>query len=458
MNMADGEGMTQSVAAESQTEASSATFWDRYFAAESVADATERRSSPRLPYIPALDGLRAIAVLAVLVYHSGVRWLPGGFLGVEVFFVLSGYLITSLLVSEYRETGRIDLKSFWIRRARRLLPALFLLLLATLTYAVIFLPQQVTQLRSDAVAAALYVTNWWLIFDHKSYFEEMGRPSLLKHLWSLAVEEQFYLIWPPLFALGISRLRERKMILGVLGAAGLSTVLMAILFQPGVDPSRIYYGTDTRAAELLIGAALAFVWQPGSPRPFSDRWMTRTADWLGSGRRAQVAARSRGDDRVAGCRVGVLAVGRIRSDAVPRRLPAGRARDRRVDRHGGSSAIAPARARHGLRAATLGRPALVRDLSLALAGLYGHAARTRRVALRVAVVHRATGVDARSGRSLVPVRRDTVSQWPGWARVASLSPTALGATSRGSSRMARRQWGSCSFDRHSRCGRGTRAS
>ncbi len=289
MNMADGKAMSQSVAAERRGEASSATFWDRYFAAESLAGATERRSDSRLPYVPALDGLRAVAVLAVLVYHSSVRWLPGGFLGVEVFFVLSGYLITSLLLSEYRSTGRIDLKSFWIRRARRLLPALFLLLLATLTYAVIFLPQQVTQLRSDAVAAALYVTNWWLILDHKSYFEEMGRPSLLKHLWSLAVEEQFYLIWPPLFALGISRLRERKVILGVLAAAGLSTVLMAILFQPGVDPSRIYYGTDTRASELLIGAALAFVWQPGSSWTSSNRWVTRAADWIGSGRRAQVA-------------------------------------------------------------------------------------------------------------------------------------------------------------------------
>ncbi len=288
MSMADGEEMSRAAEVARCDEAASATFWDRYFTAERVTGATQRQSGPRLPYIPALDGLRAVAVLAVLVYHSSVHWLPGGFLGVEVFFVLSGYLITSLLLSEFRSTGRIDLKTFWIRRARRLLPALYLLLIATLTYSVIFLPLQVTQLRSDALAAAFYVTNWWLIFAHRSYFEEMGRLSLLKHLWSLAVEEQFYLIWPPLFALGMSRLRQRKVILGVLGAVGVSTVLMAVLFRPGVDPSRIYYGTDTRAAELLVGAALAFVWQPGGETKFSIGWVTRGLAWLGPGRRAQV--------------------------------------------------------------------------------------------------------------------------------------------------------------------------
>ena len=288
MNMAGGEELSRSTETLIRADAASATFWNRYFAAGDVTGGSQHRTGPRLPYVPALDGLRAIAVLAVLVYHSNVNLLPGGFLGVEVFFVLSGYLITSLLLSEFRASGRIDLKTFWIRRARRLLPALFLLLVATLGYAVIFLPQQVTQLRADTVAAALYVMNWWLVFDHKSYFEEIGRPSLLKHVWSLAIEEQFYLVWPPLFALGISRLRERKLAIVVLCGAIGSSVLMAVLFQPGVDPSRIYYGTDTRAAELLIGAALAFLWQPGSTRKFSNRWVLRAAAWIGPDRRAAI--------------------------------------------------------------------------------------------------------------------------------------------------------------------------
>jgi peptidoglycan/LPS O-acetylase OafA/YrhL len=144
-----------------------------------------------LPYMPGLDGLRALAVIAVLLYHAGISWLPGGFLGVEVFFVLSGYLITALLLAEWRTKGSVDVKAFWMRRARRLLPALYLLIVATLAYAVVFLPGEVAGLRNDALAAFGYVTNWYLVLGHESYFEAVGRPSLLKHLWSLAVEEQF---------------------------------------------------------------------------------------------------------------------------------------------------------------------------------------------------------------------------------------------------------------------------
>src|SRR5215218_2224965 len=152
-----------------------------------------------LPYSPGLDGLRAFAVIAVLLYHAGISWLPGGFLGVEVFFVLSGYLITALLLAEWRTKGSVDVKAFWMRRARRLLPALYLLIVATLAYAVVFLPGEVAGLRNDALAAFGYVTNWYLVLGHESYFEAVGRPSLLKHLWSLAVEEQFYLVWPLVF-------------------------------------------------------------------------------------------------------------------------------------------------------------------------------------------------------------------------------------------------------------------
>ena len=216
--------------------------------------------------MPGLDGLRALAVIAVLLYHAELAWIPGGFLGVEVFFVISGYLITALLLAEWRQRGRIDLKAFWLRRARRLLPALYLTVVVTLAFAVVFLPGEVAGLRSDAIAAFGYVTNWYLVLGHESYFEAVGRPSLLKHLWSLAVEEQFYVLWPLLFTAGISfgalRWRQRRMLLATLVGAASSALLMATLYVPDVDPSRIYYGTDTRASGLLIGAALAFLWFP----------------------------------------------------------------------------------------------------------------------------------------------------------------------------------------------------
>src|ERR671913_1706179 len=198
----------------------------------------------RLSYSPGLDGLRAIAVMAVLLYHADLSFIPGGFLGVEVFFVISGYLISALLLAEWHRRGHIDLKNFWIRRARRLLPALYVLLVVCMAYAVVFLPGEVAGLRGDVIAAVGYVTNWYLIVGQESYFEAVGRPSLLKHLWSLAVEEQFYFIWPPVLALGLgvaaTRLRRRRtLILGLAGAVA-SAVAMALLYQPGVDPSRIY--------------------------------------------------------------------------------------------------------------------------------------------------------------------------------------------------------------------------
>jgi peptidoglycan/LPS O-acetylase OafA/YrhL len=230
--------------------------------------------SPRLSYLPGLDGLRALAVLSVLLYHAEMPWMAGGFLGVEVFFVLSGYLITSLLLGEWRQNGSINLRAFWLRRARRLLPALFLLLAGTLTFAVLFLPDEVSRLRGDALAATGYVTNWYLVFSQQSYFEAMSRPSLLQHLWSLAVEEQFYLLWPPLIVVGLRILRTRRArLLVVLVGAAASAGLMALLYQPDADASRIYYGTDTRAAGLLIGSALAFVWLPkhGSAMPAQRR-------------------------------------------------------------------------------------------------------------------------------------------------------------------------------------------
>ena len=246
----------------------------------------------RLPFMPGLDGLRALAVVAVLLYHAELPWIPGGFLGVEVFFVISGYLITALLLAEWRQRSRIDLKAFWLRRARRLLPALYVLLAVTLAYAVVFLPEEVAGLRGDVLAAFGYVTNWYLILGHESYFEAMGRPSLLKHLWSLAVEEQFYLLWPLLLTAGIGvgavRWRQRPALLIALAGAAASAALMATLYVPGVDPSRIYYGTDTRATGLLVGAALAFLWMPGqaaacvgstTPRRLQLRRVRRRWGW-----------------------------------------------------------------------------------------------------------------------------------------------------------------------------------
>ncbi len=214
--------------------------------------------------MPGIDGLRAVAVAAVFLYHANVSWMPGGFLGVDVFFVISGYLITSLLIAEFEDRGRIALGRFWAGRARRLLPALFALLAVCLAIGATVQRGKLVGLRGDALASIFYVANWRFIFDHESYFAQFGRPSLLRHLWSLAVEEQFYLLWPPLFLVGMRLLRRAALAaLVALGAIG-STALMWALYHPGADTSRIFYGTDTRAAPLLIGVLLAFVWKPSA--------------------------------------------------------------------------------------------------------------------------------------------------------------------------------------------------
>ncbi|WP_050616200.1 acyltransferase family protein [Bacillus testis] len=212
-------------------------------------------------YIPGLDGLRAIAVLAVIAYHLNFKWASGGLLGVTIFFVLSGYLITNLLLIEWDRTQRIDLKNFWIRRARRLLPAMFTMLFAVTAWVTLFDQSFLAKLRDDFLPAVFYYSNWWYIFQDLSYFESMGTPSLLTHFWSLAVEEQFYIVWPLLiFGAFFFKLKKKQRLVITLTAAFASALAMAILYSPTVDPSRIYYGTDTRAFSLLIGAALAMVW------------------------------------------------------------------------------------------------------------------------------------------------------------------------------------------------------
>jgi peptidoglycan/LPS O-acetylase OafA/YrhL len=213
------------------------------------------------PYLPGLDGIRAVAVLAVIAFHLNFGWASGGLLGVQVFFVLSGYLITDLLMAEYSRHRGIGLKMFWLRRARRLLPALLVMLFVTVGWATLFDRAQLGALRSDLVPGVFYYSNWWFIFQHVSYFAKFGPPSPVGHLWSLAIEEQFYLVWPLLILLGFRFLHsKRAMLLVTLGLAAASAMEMGILFSllpPNGDTTRIYEGTDTRAFALLIGAALA---------------------------------------------------------------------------------------------------------------------------------------------------------------------------------------------------------
>ncbi len=214
--------------------------------------------------MPGLDGVRAIAVVPVLLYHALVPAWPGGFLGVDVFFVISGYLITTLVITEYGDTGRFSVAHFWLRRARRLLPALYLVLAATIAYALFFLPDGRLGLRGNVFAALTYVTNWYQVFSGQSYFEISGRGPLLNHLWSLAVEEQFYLLWP-LLLLALLRLRlgNTRTALLTLGLAAISAIWMSMLYPAAAgDPTRVFVRTDARACGLLIGAAMAFVWSP----------------------------------------------------------------------------------------------------------------------------------------------------------------------------------------------------
>ncbi len=212
-------------------------------------------------YMPGLDGLRALAVLAVIAYHLNLPWAPGGLLGVCIFFVLSGYLITDILVNQWQSNGKINLKEFWLARARRLLPALFVMLGGVIGWLSFFEPERLSSLWNDVVAALFYFSNWQLIFQQVSYFASFGPPSPFVHLWSLAVEEQFYLLWPLLLGLGLCFIPQRRRLIGMIMALALvSAAAMAIIYQPGLDPSRVYYGTDTRAFALLIGAAMAMVW------------------------------------------------------------------------------------------------------------------------------------------------------------------------------------------------------
>ncbi len=219
------------------------------------------QSTTQNRYITGLDGLRAFAVLSVIAYHFSFSWAKGGFLGVDVFFVLSGYLITSILLPEQGNQLTLDLPKFWVGRIRRLLPASFLMIIVTFVWVTLFHKDLLDTVRGDAISSIFYTSNWWFIFHDLSYFDSFGSPSPLKNLWSLSIEEQFYFIWPLVLAAGLYVFKKRSRVsFFVFIGALCSAFLMGLLYQPGEDPSRVYYGTDTRSFELLIGCCLALVW------------------------------------------------------------------------------------------------------------------------------------------------------------------------------------------------------
>ncbi|HEY7051030.1 MAG TPA: acyltransferase, partial [Mycobacterium sp.] len=256
--------------------------------------------------VPALDGVRAVAVALVLVSHGGVAGMQGGFLGVDVFFVLSGFLITSLLLDELAYTGRIDLLGFWRRRAKRLLPALVVMVLGVAAAVALFPPDAVARLRDDAVAAFVWVANWNFVARKTDYFTAGGTPSPLQHTWSLGVEEQYYILWPILLLavaalVAVSARRRRRLVmhntvriavfwLAAVGAVASAVETIVVVSDDSLN--RVYFGTDTRAQALLIGAAAAALLVRDWPaltggyyviRSRWARWVARTAPVLGLG-------------------------------------------------------------------------------------------------------------------------------------------------------------------------------
>ncbi|CAM8623812.1 acyltransferase family protein [Candidatus Planktophila dulcis] len=224
-------------------------------------------ASRGIQYIPAIDGLRAVAVIAVMFYHLGFTWIPGGFLGVDLFFVISGYVITRLLLDSIEQSGGLDLRGFYIARARRLLPALVFMLISTTIAIGIWAPDAIKRLLIDTPFSLTGTMNWWLVARHQDYFESIGRPPLLQHTWSLAVEAQFYLVWPLILYFILKQFGKKHIPLASLAIAAASGITL-LLVSFSLDASNaskvshVYFGTDTHSIGLFLGAALAVSWIP----------------------------------------------------------------------------------------------------------------------------------------------------------------------------------------------------
>ena len=237
-------------------------------------------------YIPAIDGLRAIAVIAVILYHLGFNWIPGGFLGVDLFFVISGYVITRLLLDSIQRSGGLDLRGFYAGRIRRLLPPLLFMLVITTIFVGVWAPDSMRRLLTDAPFALTGLMNWWLVFKKQDYFESFGRPPLLQHTWSLGVEIQYYLIWP-LILLFVLKVFGKKVI--PTAALAIATFSGVALFIASVrvdiastqDISHVYFGTDTHSIGLFLGSALAVSWIPQNLRMNIERRAQDFIDFIG---------------------------------------------------------------------------------------------------------------------------------------------------------------------------------
>ena len=225
-------------------------------------------STPRgIRYIPAIDGLRAVAVVAVMLYHLGFTWIPGGFLGVDLFFVISGYVITRLLLDSIQRSGGLDLRAFYKARIRRLFPPLVFMIFVTIIYISIWAPETMRRFVSDSPFALFGGMNWWLVFRHTDYFDTISRPPLLQHTWSLGVEAQFYLIWPLILLLVLRQFGKAKIPGAALFIAAISGIaLLLVSFEVDAanasQVSHVYFGTDTHSIGLFLGAALAVSWVP----------------------------------------------------------------------------------------------------------------------------------------------------------------------------------------------------
>jgi len=220
-----------------------------------------------IQYIPAIDGLRALAVIAVMLYHLGFTWIPGGFLGVDLFFVISGYVITRLLLDSIEQSGGLDLRGFYLARARRLLPALLFTVTTTTIAIGIWAPDTIKRFLTDIPFALTGTMNWWLVARQQDYFESIGRAPLLQHTWSLAVEAQFYLLWPLILYFVLKRLGKNRIPIAALiiaGASGVALLLVSLSLDASNTSkvSHVYFGTDTHSIGLFLGAALAVSWIP----------------------------------------------------------------------------------------------------------------------------------------------------------------------------------------------------